>query len=247
MDKSINSYGRKLIELCKNNKMIILNGRENSERGDISDGFTSFKYNGSSTVDYTVAECGELKYIKHFSALEKQVDSDHSPLSFTLEIKTDINDPRKSYQCNTLENYKWDPNNKFHYINSIASEQSRESFSDFLCDNVDTNLDLNEVVECFYDFVEESQKDNFRKCGRSTTSSFPWNAWFDNECKELKRALRNEEKQGKNVRGSRQIRRMYKGLIQKKKRRYMNNIAHEVDEMFSNHQSDYWKFWKRHW
>ena len=128
----------------------------------------------------------------------------------------------------------------------IESEQSRESFTDFLCDIVDTNLDLNDVVERFYDFVEETLKDNFRKCGRNTTSSFPRNAWFDNECKELKRVLRHAEKQGKNVRGSRQIRRMYKGLIQKKKRRYMKHIAHEVDEMFSNHQSDYWKFWKRH-
>ena len=132
MDKSINSYGRKLIELCKINKMLILNGRANSERGNISDGFTCFKYNGSSTVDYTVAECSILKYIKHFSMLEKQVDSDHSPLSFTLEIETDINDPRKSDQYNTLEYYKWDPNNKFDFINSIESDQSRESFSDFV-------------------------------------------------------------------------------------------------------------------
>ena len=104
----------------------------------------------------------------------------------------------------------------------------------------------NDVVERFYDFVEESLKDNFRKCCRNTRSSFPRNACFDNECKELKRALRHAKKQGKNVRESRQIRRIYKGLIQKKKRRYMKHIAHEVDEMFSNHQSDYWKFWKRH-
>ena len=74
---NINNYGRKLIELCRNNKMLILNGRVNSEREDISDGFTCYKYNGSSIVDYTVAECSVIEYIKHFSVLEKQVDSDN--------------------------------------------------------------------------------------------------------------------------------------------------------------------------
>ena len=56
---------------------------------------------------------------------------------------------------------------------------------------MDTNLDCNAAVERFYDFVEESLKDNIRKCGRNTMQSFPRNEWFDNECKKHKQALRH--------------------------------------------------------
>ena len=44
-DKIVNFYGRKLIDLCKNNNMIILNGRTRSKYGCDNKGFTCYKYN----------------------------------------------------------------------------------------------------------------------------------------------------------------------------------------------------------
>ena len=92
MDKTKkNTYDRKLTEFCKNNEMLILNGRANSECGNISDGFTCFKYKGPSIVDYTVAGCSVLRRRNVY-----------------LTIKNDKIKARKSTQYNTLYYYKWD-------------------------------------------------------------------------------------------------------------------------------------------
>ena len=70
-NKTPNAHGRELIQFRRNNKMLILN-RMNFECGNFSDGFTCFKYNGLSIVDYTTAVCSVLLYMKYFSGLEKQ-------------------------------------------------------------------------------------------------------------------------------------------------------------------------------
>ena len=60
-DQVVNTYGLRLVELCKNNNMIIVNGRVTSEQGVIENPFTCIKYNGVRTVDYAVADYCALK------------------------------------------------------------------------------------------------------------------------------------------------------------------------------------------
>ena len=50
---SVNTYGRRLLDLCKDHEMRILNGRT---IGDLSGKLTCYKWNGSSTVDYGIVQ-----------------------------------------------------------------------------------------------------------------------------------------------------------------------------------------------
>jgi len=52
LDTKVNSFGRKLITLCKNADIAIMNGRI---IGDLSGAYTCFQYNGKSLVDYAIA------------------------------------------------------------------------------------------------------------------------------------------------------------------------------------------------
>ena len=86
-DKTVNSNGKKLIKLCKENNMIIVNGRTGSDKeiGDLT--FNSKK--GSSTIDYCVASPDFFPHIQdfHVDILDKNLSDKHSPIILTLETK----------------------------------------------------------------------------------------------------------------------------------------------------------------
>ena len=63
-DKTINPRGKELLEICKLNDLIILNGRTT---GDIFGKLTSHNWNGSSVVDYCIASHQIFDRITNFS------------------------------------------------------------------------------------------------------------------------------------------------------------------------------------
>jgi hypothetical protein len=62
MDESDNTQGLCLLDLCNENNICIINGTqlECSSPG----AFTSFQPNGSSVIDFVIASCSLLKFIK---------------------------------------------------------------------------------------------------------------------------------------------------------------------------------------
>ena len=78
-DKVIDARGRDLLDLCVESQMRILNGRT---FGDTQGMFTSYKYNGSSVVDYMITSESLLSQILYFNvSLNKPRLSDHSKIS----------------------------------------------------------------------------------------------------------------------------------------------------------------------
>ena len=55
-DNSVNMHARQLVDICVNTGLQIVNGQVGADRGIGS--FTCFTYNGSSVVDYVLAEEG---------------------------------------------------------------------------------------------------------------------------------------------------------------------------------------------
>lgn len=64
-DKHQNAYGKMLLEMCKANKMLIVNGRI----GDNLTGKLTCK--GSSTVDYFLCDYSTYKYVSNMRVLEQ--------------------------------------------------------------------------------------------------------------------------------------------------------------------------------
>ena len=87
VDKITNTYGRKLIDLCRNHDMVILNGRARCKGANKNSPYTGIRHNGSSVVDYVITQLESLKTVRYFKVLEKLVESDHTPLTVTLNIK----------------------------------------------------------------------------------------------------------------------------------------------------------------
>ena len=78
MDMTTNSFGDKLLSLCKSVPLRICNGRK---IGDILGEYTCYKWNGKSTVDYCMVSPRLYPQIQHFF-VEKlnPILSDHCPI-----------------------------------------------------------------------------------------------------------------------------------------------------------------------
>jgi exonuclease III len=84
-DNKTNEFGKKLLDLCRHNNLIILNGRV---IGDMLGQYTSFHYNGSSAIDYCIVTRDLFSNILYFSVLELNHLSDHTPISVCINKLT---------------------------------------------------------------------------------------------------------------------------------------------------------------
>ena len=104
-DESINSYGNHLIDLCQMSEMRIVNG---SKFGDSTGKKTCHQWNGSSTVDYMVADLFTYPLIQSFRVIDMLNHlSDHCPISAVINL--DVTRVEQSIKCcsyNTPKNIK---------------------------------------------------------------------------------------------------------------------------------------------
>ena len=77
MDHTVNSLGRKLLNMCKITGLLILNGRIH---GDKTDKFTFCNQMGHSVIDYVLAKYENFNIVNDFKVLDVKEFSDHAPI-----------------------------------------------------------------------------------------------------------------------------------------------------------------------
>lgn len=157
---------------------------------------------------------------------------------------------RNTNDCNKSRQYIWDISNKYDYIASLSNEASSAQIDNMLCTLADGG-DMDTLCNMFHDFLEGAIEPLFKvkHVGNRRKTQFPCNAWFDNECKELKSTLhcmaKSVDINAVEHRDKYQsILREYKALIQKKKRHYKLSKLNHLENMRSNNPNAYWVFWK---
>ena len=122
--------------------MRILNGRF---LGDLNGKSTCFKWNGISTVDYSIVHKDLLNKIEFIKVSELVGHtSDHCPISFgvklsyqTTEFKHDIY-PLKP-------NFRWDDQSKFNYKSALSSDNIVNQINSILQSN-ETDVCIDEIL-----------------------------------------------------------------------------------------------------
>jgi len=82
-DQRTNTHGIRLIELCRNNNLFILNGRLFKDRH-----LGSFTFRDKSTIDYVIASAECFEFITEFeiTVTDSLFSDGHSGLSFQIQI-----------------------------------------------------------------------------------------------------------------------------------------------------------------
>ena len=94
-DTVSDSYGQKMISLCKSSGHIIANGRLlNDKLGK----FTFCSTRGLSVSDYLLIDIFDIDSINNFEILNWNTFSDHAALQFSFLRKPDIRDKNKIKQ-----------------------------------------------------------------------------------------------------------------------------------------------------
>lgn len=105
-DKAQNTYGKLLIELCKNKKLLIVNGRI----GDNSTGRLTCK--NSSVVDYFLCDYIMYKYVSNVRVIDQSslfLDV-HTPIVLYLNIQKNTSSDFSKQKVDCVQNFKsWDP------------------------------------------------------------------------------------------------------------------------------------------
>jgi hypothetical protein len=153
-DTIINSYGRKLVQLCTKTNMAIMNGRI---EGDTPGRFTCHKSSGSSVVDYGLISPSIIDQVAYFQVQPPNLWSDHSLINMCIKIQwcnSNATD-RVAHKLTPLNDvYQWSNLSSQDYKKAIAMKQISSEVKTLLeksYDLTDNGSDkICEDITCIY-------------------------------------------------------------------------------------------------
>ena len=235
--------------MCKLNDFLILNGRK---VGDLSGNFTSHQWNGSAVVDYVLTPNDFAKNISKFS-VGKFVPwlSDHCPLHTTIVFNGVVssNNNRKGKLNMLHPGFVWDEDAKLRYTNALQSKEVGDRIRKLV--QTKNSKPINITIEIKDILMKNAEKCNLKKkkARSDKNTSAPW---FDNECENVKREVRNIGNQLKlnpcdqNVRTKLyKQKRSFKNLIKSKKRQFKHNVLKQMTDKKNKDQKFFWKMLKK--
>jgi hypothetical protein len=133
-DKVVNTYGRRLLLLCKMFNIHVLNGRgETDAEGE----YTFVGPMGCSVVDYVIASTSLFNEIANFEVVAR-VESNHLPICWSLNTNTDKRTTKRSYGTGASNDnsaggnsyqytkYKWKDMYSIDFISNLNSHSCLE-------------------------------------------------------------------------------------------------------------------------
>ena len=256
MDTRINTYGKRLVETCIGSGVFLINGRYYADKQKGS--YTYYNRMGKSIVDYLLMSQLSVNLLRDFKIGQLSVDSDHCPLLFSLSclnFKENI-DPVETIRITDKRQfytYLFDTDNSKCYQDFLCSDICSEFYAEFY-DLAAYFADSNMLLNLLHNLMTTVANACFKKISRNRniikSTTFPNNAWFDSECKELKRTCNKLAKDNDLTRFSqcKQYHDMckdYKTLIQRKKRKQVKFYVDKLQNCITKNPNEYWKIWKK--
>ena len=124
-DHEINENGKELLQLCRTNKLYILNGRVGPEP---EGGFTCHTSRGNSVVDYIITSDNILSLTETFCIGEPSPLSDHSSVTASFKYVSYIDVMNEKQEHNVM--YRWKNRHNTSYINNLNSTHTAKKLND---------------------------------------------------------------------------------------------------------------------
>ena len=176
VDQVSNARGQELLDVCKLNDVLILNGRT---VGDAFGSCTSHQWNGSSVVDYALLPNNFTKNISTFTVGDYVPWlSDHCPIHTDIlfndwKHKNDSNN--NSEMTNLPPGFMWDENSKKSFSDGLKSAEMKERIRNLeQCDEKQQQVLLLKLnsSSCVMPKLQIANKTNMGK--RATISTIVW-------------------------------------------------------------------------
>ena len=181
-DENKNPRGNELLDVCKLNDMLIINGRKT---GDLIGKYTCHNWNGSSLVDYLLEPNQFYNKISNFS-IGKYIPwlSDHCIIKTTILLNNTFKrmNNGKIDLITLPPGFIWNENSKYKYRNGLQSQNVANKIHDLLRS---PNLRPVEIAVGMKDILMNNAKTTKLSSKKSrNTSQVKPGPWFDEECKK---------------------------------------------------------------
>ena len=254
MDHLVNNNGRKLISLCQNVDVHIINGRVGADKGK-----GQLTCASASTVDYILASSDLLFFMHDFSVdvFDKLMSDKHCPISASLRIKGQpdfIESDCERSDVSIPPRIRWDHSKRDtfssaldndalvvlqNYLDTLLGKQMSQNNIDEaagLLRQVYINAAMKSDIFIHSKFIRGNRKQNKQNV-----------PWFDSSCKAARkeyhkckdkfRSSRCEKnKEELNVKGK-----SYRCFLRGKKRSYYKALHDRLRYSKSKCPKDYWK------
>ena len=183
-DHMLDRKGKQLLELCQATSLIIGNGRLHNDLG-IGE-YTYHTHNGASVVDYLLLNANDLKLVTEFYITRLNEFSDHCGVAFYLKTILNVNETMNtdnSYECTYV---KFDIDKVDEFKNLLSNKMN---VINVMLQGVETNTDINSVVQSFTNFMHEVTHDVFLKTKHrpQTHKRRAHKMWFNADCYKAKK------------------------------------------------------------
>lgn len=167
-DKTVNGKGRKFIDFCDNNNLVVLNGRT---YGDEGGEFTFLGPMGSSVNDLCCMSLNLLNGVRKFT-VKAEIFSDHLPIILTCSQSYKIKENETDLPL--LPKLIWTKYNKTHFKHNFMKSLSS------------VGIEVDKIFDLIASIIRKS-------ANPETQSEFVNNRkrykqpWFDKECLKLRK------------------------------------------------------------
>ena len=249
-DQEIKTRGKDLLDICKMNDYLIMNGRT---IGDLFGKFTSHQWNGSSVVDYFIVPNYFAKHVINFTVGEYLPWlSDHCPTHATILLKNHRKQGSTENLTSLSPSITWDDNAKNKYNEGLKATSIENRIKNLINDNNIKPLKLATEIKGI--LISNAEKCNLkRRNPQKLKKNYPNAAWFDHECNlekqnllEIGRKLK-ENPQDLCIRTELfDQKRKFKKLVKAKKYRYKCSALTKMTNMKKEkNQKEFWKMLKK--
>ena len=185
-DSIVNARGKELLDLCKLNKLVIINGRKN---GDLFGKNTCHNWNGSSVVDYLLAPASCIDFISSF-VVGCYVPwlSDHCIITTKILLRGNYTEDIASEELKDAHpGFFWNETSLASYNNELQCDLAQQKVNQMLAapslDSIELATNICGFLLATVSSAGVKQKRPFNE------ESGKKQPWFDYECKSEKEKL----------------------------------------------------------
>ena len=243
-DKHCNSFGHRLLHLCKECGLGMVNGRVGEDKTDGK--YTCHNNLGSSVVDYLITGFDDFHRVYSFAVGDLTEYSKHAPIHFSVATKRVYHIHGNDKPIKTIH---WDDtkvDDFKHLLNSRIID-----FDNIVCCVDHPNCDIDNVVSDFSNLLYDLSFDCYGKIKKGKKALTVKNEWFDNNCKDCKANFKKSVANYKVYPSSAnreimlQCKREYNKAKRKAKFSYINNEKQTVSRLAKNNPKQFWKHIKK--
>lgn len=246
-DKTVNNEGNMLLDICKSNNLLILNGRCGTDKN-----IGGLTFRNQSIIDYSIISHQALQFVKMFSILElDSLFSDgHSLVSTTCQFQQTLAATNKTLKQVKRKKPKLPADKKIAFVQNINQVKIQELDTLILetCENI--NSVNKEIINSICFKFSEIFTESAQTCINANSVSnykIGKKAWFGTQCENARRKYHlAKSKHSKNPSCSTRFRLTKASKVYKKKLNYFINKHNkskqtELRNLKSKNPKEYWK------